>query len=538
MAARQRRRKTSRAARLTLVFAANALALALLWQILAGGEADVVAASDDAGRVLAALEVIEPSWMEGDRGRALESDLGRIVGRWIERARQRTGNKAHDGNVTVAVHVRELGGGSRAEVGFRADRSMRPASNMKLVTTAAALVLLGPNWSFDTQFEAVGPLQDGVLRGDLVVRAGGDSLFDPAAGGSVDHLLAPLVADLRARGLRAVQGDLVLDEGAFADPGPGPEWPDPGQHWAEYCALAGGFSANRGALTATVRAGSAGKPARVTVEPRDHGLVEHLGVRTAEGGRLTVAMHARSSGVLVRGSISAGAREWSDSMAHPDPVELFGSVLSGALARGGVLLEGRMRRERDAPAGRVLAHLRTSLVDQLAPINADSTNAVADQLFFATGNAVVGDGSRGGGAAATALALARLGVSSEGLVQVDGSGLSRANRVTAAQMTALIEAVLSADPQSGRAYLDSLALAGETGTLDERMREGPARARVRAKTGFIGGTSALSGVAQAGSGRSFVFSILVEYPNISGLNSSCWKPMQDEICELLVGVQP
>jgi len=535
MAARQRRRQTSRAARLALILAANALAFTLLWQILTAGEAKV-SASGDPGRVLAAAA--QPSWMEGEDGRALEADLHRIVDAWIERARQLTKNKAHAGNVTVAVHVRELGGGPRAEVGFHGERSMRPASNMKLVTTAAALVLLGPGWSFDTRFEAGGPLEDGVLRGDLVVRAGGDPLYDPLAAGSVDHLLAPVAEQLRARGLHTIAGDIVLDEGTFPDPAPGPEWPDAGQHWAEYCALAGGFSANRGALTATVRPGSAGGPARVTVEPRDHGLAQNLGVRTTDGGRLTVAMHARRSGVLVRGSIPASVPEWSDSMAHPDPVELFGSALSAALSRGGVLLEGRLRRERGAPGGALLAQLSSDLVDQLSPINADSTNAVADQVFFATGNAVMGDGSRAGGAAATALALERLGVSTEGLVQVDGSGLSRANRVTAEQMTALLEAVLSGDPQSARAYLDSLAVAGETGTLHERMQDGPARGRVRAKTGFIDGTSALSGVARAASGRSFVFSILVEYPSLPGLNTRCWKPMQDELCELLVGVAP
>ena len=531
---------------MTLLLAANALALGVLWQLLAGSGAAVAGAGAAGGPPSAsgsgggepAEREAGPSWMEGAEGRALEDDLRAIVGRWVERARQATKNRAHDGNVTVAVHVRELGGGPRAEVGFRAGRAMRPASNMKLVTTAAALVLLGPGWSFDTRFEAAGPIEKGTLRGDLVVRAGGDPLYDPRAGGAVDHLLAPAVEELRARGVRAIAGDLVLDEGTFPAPGPGPEWPDAGQHWAEYCALAGGFSANRGALTATVRPGSVGTPAGVAVEPRDHGLLENTGVRTTQGGRLTVAMHARPGGVLVKGTIPAGAGEWSDSMAHPDPVELFGSALAAALSRGGVLLEGRLRRERGVPPGRVLAHLRSALVDQLAPINADSTNAVADQVFFATGNAVTGDGSRAGGAAATALALERLGVSPDGLVQVDGSGLSRANRVTAEQMTALIEAVLSSDAESGRAYLDSLALAGETGTLAERMRSGPARARVRAKTGFIGGTSALSGVVQALSDRSFVFSILVEYPVISGLNTRCWKPMQNEICERLVEARP
>ncbi|NUP98016.1 MAG: D-alanyl-D-alanine carboxypeptidase, partial [Planctomycetaceae bacterium] len=85
-------------------------------------------------------------------------------------------------------------------------------------------------------------------------------------------------------------------------------------------------------------------------------------------------------------------------------------------------------------------------------------------------------------------------------------------------------------------YLDSLAVAGERGTLDDRMGKTVARGRVRAKTGFIDGTSALSGVAEALDGRRFVFSILVNYPDAGGLNSSVWKPMQDELCVRLVEV--
>jgi D-alanyl-D-alanine carboxypeptidase/D-alanyl-D-alanine-endopeptidase (penicillin-binding protein 4) len=538
MAARKRRRKTRSVTRLIALGLANLVALALLWQLVGGAGASDVEARADEPATFARDPEPEPSWLEGEDGDALERDLRGIVARWIERARARTKNRVHSDNVTVAVHVRELGGGPRAEVGFGQHASLRPASNMKLVTTAAALVLLGPGWHFETPFEAGGPLVDGVLEGDLIVRAAGDPLYDPEAGGAVDHLLDPLVGALRARGLRAIAGDVVLDERSFPAPGPGPEWPDASQHWTEYCALAAGFSANRGALTAVVEAGTVGRAARVRVLPRDHGLPENFGVRTEQSGRLNVRMHARTSGVLVKGSVPSSVSSWSESMSHPDPVSLFGHALTGAFSRAGVLVEGRLRRGRDAPRGTLLASLRSPLLALMAPINTDSTNSVADQVFLATGYAVCGEGTRAASARATARALAQLGVSSEGLVQVDGSGLSRANRVTAAQMTALIEAVLAGDERSARTYLDSLALAGESGTLEKRMRDGRAHGRVRAKTGFIDGTSALSGVAHGVDGRSFVFSVLVNYPSISGLNSGCWKPMQDEICARLVEAAP
>jgi D-alanyl-D-alanine carboxypeptidase/D-alanyl-D-alanine-endopeptidase (penicillin-binding protein 4) len=120
-------------------------------------------------------------------------------------------------------------------------------------------------------------------------------------------------------------------------------------------------------------------------------------------------------------------------------------------------------------------------------------------------------------------------------VQVDGSGLSRDNKVSARQIAALIDAVLRLDARTSKPFLDSLAVGAESGTLDGRMKKADLAGRVHAKTGFINGTGALSGLVDARDGRKLVFSILVEYPNIEGLNKSCWKPMEDAICEELAG---
>ena len=148
---------------------------------------------------------------------------------------------------------------------------------------------------------------------------------------------------------------------------------------------------------------------------------------------------------------------------------------------------------------------------------------------------MAGEGDRAGGAAAVQRAFDLLGVSSEGWVQVDGSGLSRSNRVTARQTTALLAALLDADPESARLLREALPLSGLAGgSLAERMRDEPTRGRVRAKTGWIGGASGLSGLAETLDGRTLAFSILVSYPREGGLNTSVWKPMQDAICRLLV----
>lgn len=540
MAERKQSSSKSSYLRLALILALNAAAVFALWRIWPSGTSAAPAGSVQAATTARVVEEPPkgPPPLAPEVRNKLERDLRAIVAEWVERARKESKNKVHQGNAAVALHVREVGSGATGEIALGSDRLMRPASNLKLITTAAALVLLGPDGAFRTRFDAGGPIAEGVLRGNLVVRAGADPLFDSAANGDVEALLAPALDQIVAQGVRVITGDLVLDELSYQVPAAAPQWPDAGQHWAEYCALAGGFSANRGCLTAVVSPGAVGGPARVAVFPREHGLAVNLGVRTEAKGKLDVQCGAKASGVLVRGSIPAQSDTFVASFSHPDPVELFGHALGGALARRGIVVQGRLRRERNAPAQATIAQLETPIERVLGPINADSTNAAADQLFLATAHAVTGQGTRAAGAQATQLALQRLGIATEGLAQVDGSGLSRANQVTARQVVALVEKVLTQDWRSARMFLDSLAVAGERGTLDDRMTKGPARGRVRAKTGFIAGTSALSGVAETVDGRRFAFSILVNYPDVGGLNPSVWKPMQDKLCERLVETRP
>lgn len=525
--------------------ALNSLA-ALFLALLAGcgGQASAeVLASDGAGlagRAPTVAAAPAPARAAEDPTRAarsakLTAEARQLVARFIEKARVESKGKAHGNNVRVAVCLRELG--AEAElVALRADAPQVPASNLKLVTTAAALILLGPGAEWVTPFESSARLVDGVLAGELVLRAAGDPLCDPAGDGAAERRVRAAVRALAEAGVRRIAGDLVLDEGDFAAPAPGPSWPDPSQRWAEYCALAGGFSVNGGVLHARVRAGAVGKNAELAVFPRAHGLESAYGVKTVAGAAVDVRVGATATTATVKGTIGASLGEYEAEFAHPDPVLLFGAVLRDALRAEGITLDGALVRRRGSARGKPLAELRSPLAECLAPINAESRNSIADQLFFSLGHAVSGQGTRAGGAQAVAQALARLGVPREDLVQVDGSGLSRDNRVSARAVTALLERVLGADPAAARLYRDSLAVMGRKGTLEERLRGTAAEGRVFAKTGWISGVSTLSGYLAPAQGEPKVFSILIEYPSeLGGLNTSAWKPLQDELVLLFLG---
>ena len=470
---------------------------------------------------------------------ALKSKLRGVIARWVEKAGKLTKGKAASKHVRVALHVRERGRGGEL-VSISSTRAQPPASNMKLVTSAAALVLLGSDWQFQTRFAADGPIENGTLQGDLVVFAAGDPLYGRETAGDVDSWLDPVSAKLVQAGITTITGNLVLDEGTFAEPGPAPGWPDSSQFWQDYCALSGGFTANAGCVTATVTPTSSGRDARVQVEPHNHGLPTRIGVRTgAAKSRPNVIVGANQGRVIVKGGYPAKAKPWEGSFSHPDPVALFGAAFRGSLKEAGIQLRGEVVRERgrDHEKLRDLAILESPLLDTLVPINTDSNNSVAEQVLLALGNAIGGKGSRQGGASAVRIGLERLGVSTTGLVLSDGSGLSRDNRVSAAGLTALINEVMSLDEVTAAAFRDSLAVGGETGTLDGRLKHERTRGRVFAKTGWISGVSALSGLVLDGKERELIFSILVEYPRLGGLNTSCWKPMQDEICEILAGYE-
>lgn len=476
---------------------------------------------------------VRPARQEGPSA-LLGGAIEREVARAVARAREGSKGKVHGSNTVVSVHVRDLEG--RTLVSRLARSPLRPASNLKLLTCATALVLLGPDASFETTFLTRDPVAEGVLEGDLIVSAGGDPLYRDGSDGSIEDWIGPVARHLRELGIQRVQGSLVLDEGEFLSPGPGPGWPDPKEYWKEYCALSAGFSANAGCLTATVLPAAPGGQATVRVRPRTFGLDRKGTVTTGKArSSLNVAVGANSGGVTVRGSIPSDVSEYEARFSAPDPVELFGHAVVGSLERNGVSIRSGFRRQRGAAAdAKAIAVLASPMRDALVPVLRDSNNSVADQLFVATAHGVGLGGTREGGLAATRRALEALGVTHEGLAQVDGSGLSRDNRVSTEQLTALLAEVLEVGEPATELFLEALPVAGISGSLAGRMKAGAAKGRVRAKTGFIGGTSGLSGFVETRDGRTLIFSILVDYPRFSGLNNSAWKPMQDAICEVLV----
>lgn len=439
--------------------------------------------------------------------------------------------------VRAALLVYDLG---RRELLFcaRPDLGMAPASNMKLLTTAAALDLLGPEFRFVTRAWAGGPVVDGVLRGDLRLQAGGDpSWCDLVPEHAPERVIESLAGALAAAGIRSIRGRLLVDAALFDRVGVHPDWPA-GQLQARHCAPVGGLAMARSCVRVVVTApDEPQRPVQVRLEPPGSGLAVLARARTVASAAEARPLVGRQGAetLVVDGRFLKGTTT-SAEVAVADPVLFAARVLAAGLQPHG-LSPGAGIEVAQAPFAPVdgeppLWEFATPLDTVVRVVNKESQNLMAEHLLKTLGRARTGEGSFEAGARVLGRWLEDHEIPVEGIVVRDGSGLSASNRLSA-RAVALILTLAWRAPWAAT-FLDSLPLAGVDGSLKDRPAVDPALGAVRAKTGWIRGASALSGFLLAGE-RSFCFAILVDYPPaLGGFNRRC-KAAQDRILAALAG---
>jgi D-alanyl-D-alanine carboxypeptidase/D-alanyl-D-alanine-endopeptidase (penicillin-binding protein 4) len=376
-----------------------------------------------------------------------------------------------------------------------ADQALIPASNLKVLTALAALQTFGPAHRFATRVSADRlPDADGAV-GSLAVHGGGD----PALTSEEWWRLA---ADLRARGLRRVRGELILDDTYFDQQRWHPSWG--GISARAFHAPVGALTANYGAFAVTVTPGR-----QVTVDPpvSFFELVDHT---HSGGGAFSVERDSAGDHdrVTVSGALPAGAKSTPIFRSVSDPARYAAAVLRMQLAAQGIAVEGR-DRIGPAPAGFVelLDFDGKPLAEVVRLLMKFSNNNIAEMLVKGMGAKDAGPpGTWENGIAAVRRQLAALGVDTRGLMMVDGSGLSPTDRVTPRTLVGALRAA-RASFAFGPEYLAALPIAARDGTL--ATRAAGAVDRARAKTGLIDGAATLSGLARLRDGSEVAFSILV-----------------------------
>jgi D-alanyl-D-alanine carboxypeptidase/D-alanyl-D-alanine-endopeptidase (penicillin-binding protein 4) len=378
-----------------------------------------------------------------------------------------------------------------------------PASNMKIITSAAALKYLGQDFAFITRV--------GMCGDTLTVRGSGDPLLgdketDARNGRRSQPVVREIVLRLKELGITSVT-NIVLDTSIFDSTRVHRSWPENQLHQKYACEVSGlNYNGNCVDISAANRNG---KVVLSLDPPTDYvQLTNALTVWRSRRSWFSVGRTDVPNVLVIQGNCRSQAGPYS--VAVQNPALFFGQLLREALLGEGIEVRGEVI-EGSFPDGcefRGLIDFSTSIGDCLLRTNKDSLGLAAEAMFkrlAAQSDSSGKQGSWEGGQRVLAEYLGGLGVSEREFVIADGSGLSRDNRLSANALTRVLMHI-AAGPDWDF-FRNTLAVGGFDGTIENHFWEPKYRGRVQAKSGYIQAVRALSGVVHTDSGD-YVFSFL------------------------------
>lgn len=438
--------------------------------------------------------------------------------------------------------------GSRRQVfALEPERQLIPASNMKVVVCAAALLELGPGFVYETRLFRSGSARDGRLAGNLYVIGSGDpSIGGRFNGGDLTEIFRNWAHELKIGGITRIEGDIVGVAGAFDDRRHGLNWyPETFNEWyaAEVCAL----SFNDACVDIVVDGGAAsGHAASISLNPPTRYCQIVNQFRTVSSAKQERGIYVKreigSTLMEIAGAIRAKHR-WTGYAPVHHPAKFFVTVMKETLEAEGLTVGGEARLERDnefesnrAQCAHVASHFSRPLSELLEVCLKNSQNLYAEHFLKTLGHRKYGKGSYESGALAVKDIFYRHGCDIDNQYIADGSGLSVENRVNAKALANIHKAV-SRSPH-GELFQNLLPLAGVDGTLRRRMRGTAGQERVSAKTGTLNHVEthngvlrvrSLSGFITSKSGNEYIFAMICNGPT----GGSAFSQLMDEACALV-----
>ena len=409
---------------------------------------------------------------------------------------------------------------------------LRPASNMKLLTSASALINLGEDYSFQTDLFHTGVINESTLYGDIYVVGG----FDPDFTEKDLDSLVSVVKSLGIQGITGgIYGDISKKDSMYW--GKGWMWDDDPEPSAPYLSS---LNINDNSIEVFVEGSKIDSPAVITLIPNtDFVKVENNTVTVDpdadEDFFITRDWVDRKNTILVEGKIRKA--EVLDSSEHLSKVNLlypekyFLTLFKEKLEKEGIHIDKPIAVRSFSENTVYLTSIYRSIDTVLSDLNKESDNLNAEMLIYAmaykdSGAPAIGDN----GLAAVERFIDSLGFNSDDYFIADGSGVSHYNLVSAELLLELLKYMYYNQNDIFKLFYNSLAVAGDDGTLKNRMQNTPAQNKVHAKTGTLNGVSNLSGYVTAENGHLFAFSILIQ--NFVKEYSTA-RNFQNKICELL-----
>lgn len=413
----------------------------------------------------------------------------------------------------LSVVVQEWGRTDSPRLAWQAQAALNPASLMKLVTTAAALDLLGPAWTWTTPVWLQGTWargRNGVFNGDVVIRGSGDPKL-------VVERVWLLLRRLQQLGVREIRGDIVLDRSAFDVPEQSPADFD-GEALRPYNVRPDALLLNYKSLSFTFTPDPGRGVALIATEPALQGVRADTRVPLATGASATQCGDWRSAlqadfsdpqQLRFTGAYAPACGEKQWPVAYADPAHYNARLLTALWAEMGGRLSGTVR-EGTAPATAPSFELNSPpLAEVVRDINKHSNNVMAQQLFLTLALAQRGLGTPDGAREVLRDWLAtRYGEMGRAAVIDNGSGLSRETRLSAALLARLLQDA-AASPWMPE-LMASLPISGVDGTM---RRTATLTGRAHLKTGSLRDVAAVAGYLLAPSGRRYVLVGIVNHPN-------------------------
>ncbi len=410
----------------------------------------------------------------------------------------------------VGIFVQDPGSG-RVVYAAGADRALNPASTMKLLTTYAALDMLGPAFNWKTEVWADGTLQGDVLKGNLVVRGSGDPKL------TLENLWL-LLRGVRNRGLKHIRGDLVLDRRAFQDVEVDPARFD-GDPTRAYNVGPDALLVNYKAVRVHLLPDPGSRTVSVILDPPLPNVQVENRVTGGSGPcgdwRALVAPHLQDDGTTARLSfrgafpLSCGERSFYLSVLGHGPYvggvfrslwEELGGTLSGVVRDGNAGGDGKLLFTWESP----------SLAEVVRDINKYSNNVMARQLFLTVGAQTLGPpATPEKSSRAIRQWLDQKELAFPELVLENGSGLSRVERISARHLGEVLTAAYRSPVMPE--LMASLPLAAVDGTMRKRLRGGGIAGQAHLKTGSLDGVKSVAGYVLDAQGRRMVVVCIVNY---------------------------
>ena len=427
-------------------------------------------------------------------------------------------------NAWWTVNVKEVDSGNAL---YQKDtgRSFIPASNTKLYTTSAALDLLGPDFRYETSVWTDGAIENGTLKGNLIIKGSGDPVIGGRFNdGDITRQFRDWADSLKAKGITNIHGSIIGDDNAFDDQALGYGWQwDDLDFW--YAAETSALSFNDNCVDFQLIAQAENMPAEMKWEPMMTTFVTATNQTrsvAAEAGITEGYRRLSDSNDFILSSLVPVGRTDFESLTVKNPTLYFVHVLREVLLKEGISIQGLAVDIDDLPVqpsyddGFLFSTFSPPFSDIVRVLNKNSQNLYAEQLLktIAKEAPVAGHtpGSASMGVARAKKMFGIAGIDTLRIQLVDGSGLARQNLVTSDMtMNLLLYMAHHPDLAVTRAFMESLPIGGVDGTLSSRMKGTAAENNVRAKTGTVGNASALSGYVTTASGKKLAFSIMANH---------------------------